>query len=158
MRILIADTGLREVSSGPMTEARHIPRKHVKRRFTLDDPLGGQFAHTTVLAEAGNNPVATKISRELWDGAEQNVGIRGPNHRTIDDAFDPSLTDGWHAFYCTHHVVFDAFKVVCKELVSKSLRCAVLGPEANVFFIGPDQKAFAFLTQIIFAISVRDGG
>ena len=137
--ILVAHPRLCELRIRPRTKARHVPCEHVIVAFAIDDPLRGHQTHAARLAEPRNDPVAAKVVPQVRMRAIKNIAVGRPDHRAVDHPFDPGFADGWHPRDGAHHVFFDPFQIIGKELMSKPRRGAVLGPETHVLFIGANQ-------------------
>ena len=156
--VLIADPRLGECLGGPGAKPRHVPGEHVVSCFAFDDPLCRQQPHTPRLGKAGDDAVATEVTCQFGHRTEQHVGVRRPDHRAVDHPFDPGGAHDGHTIDGAHHVVLDPFQIVSEQLVAKTLRRAVLGPEAEVLLVSAHQQPLAFLAQVIFSVAIGHRG
>ncbi len=158
MGILIANARLCELFAGPSAKTRHVPCKHIVFCFPFDDPLSRQKTHTARLAKARNNSVTAEIIFQLRRWTKQNIAIRRPDHWAVNHPLYTRFTYGGNAVNGTHHIFFDPFEIIIKQLMSKARGCLILSPETHIAFIGPHQKPLTFLAQVIFAIAISHRG
>ena len=156
VRVLVAHPRLGKRLVGPVTKSRDVPGEHVVLSLAFDHPLRGHQAHAARLRETGNDPARAEIIAQFGHRAKQNIAVGRPDHRAVDHPLDACLPHGRNAVDGAHHVLFDPFEVIGEQLMPESRRCAVLGPEAEVFFIGPNQKALPLLPHVIFTVPIRD--
>ena len=157
MRVLIAHPRLDEIAIiGPGPEPRDVPGEHVMRHLATHQPFGHHQTDPRRLAEAGDDAATGEIAAQFGHRTKHHVGIGRPDHRAVDHPLDPGLGHGGHPVDGAHHVVLDPVEIVGKEIMREIERRAVLGPEPHVALIGPDQQALALLSQVIFAVPVRD--
>ncbi len=156
--VVFADLGVGPGERGPVAVAGDIHGPDVEAGIAVGHPAGQRQADAAALAEAGHDAAGDPVVGQAADRADEGVAVCGEGEGAVDDALDAGLFQPGEVAEADLEVAGDAVEVRRQEFGLEVPRRGDGGPGDAFVFVGAEEDAAAFLTEVDFAFEVDGVG